>query len=87
MRRPHIHGVPVNGETDPLLPHAINVRVDPVDTFEVEAQLNYNDMNYEFAPYRCEMLWDNRHVPTGYIRVHFEKAEDALMAQLILEQE
>lgn len=75
-----------NGDTDALLPHSIDVRVEPVDTFEVDAQLLYNDINYEFGPYRSEMLWDGRHYPSGYIRIHFEKAEDALMAHMILEQ-
>lgn len=74
-----------NGQSDPNLPHSIDVRVKPVDTFEVEAQLLYNDINYEFGAYRAEMLWNEKHFPTGFIRVHFERAEDALMAQMILE--
>ena len=77
----------VNGDPDALLPHSIDVRVKPVDTFEIDAQLLYNDINYEFGSYRAEMLWDGKHYPTGFIRIHFEKPEDAVMAQMILEQD
>lgn len=75
---------PISGETHPLLPHWFDVAIEPVDVFEVELRLNYNDINHKFGPWTCEMLWDNYQRPTGFIRCHFEKAEDATMARLML---
>lgn len=79
-----MNGYPMSGETHPLLPHWFDVTVQPVDTFEVEARLSYNDINHEFGPWTCEMLWDDHYRPTGFIRCHFERPEDALMARMIL---
>lgn len=79
-------GYPISGETHPLFPHWFDAKIDPLDTFEVEALLSYNDINHEFGPWACELLWDSHHRPIGFIRIHFERPQDLVMARLILNE-
>lgn len=69
---------------DDDFPYSFDVVISPLDTWEVESRLNYNDLNYKFGEFSARLLWTMGSRPTGFMRCGFVSYQDLVMAKLIL---